>query len=162
MTQLGFSLNISRCSGCMACVVACMDQNDLPENGPGFRHVASIETGSYPSAEISFASISCFNCGNAPCVIVCPTGAIKRRSQDGIVQVNPDLCIGCRSCLTVCPFGAPGFLEGNKMSKCNSCLERVDHGLEPACVRICPTRALGFGPVDELISSDSWLEGELL
>jgi anaerobic dimethyl sulfoxide reductase subunit B (iron-sulfur subunit) len=162
MTQLGFSLNVSRCSGCMACVVACMDQNDLPENGPGFRHVASIETGSYPSAEISFASISCFNCGNAPCVIVCPTGAIKRRSQDGIVQVNPDLCIGCRSCLTVCPFGAPGFLEGNKMSKCNSCLERVDHGLEPACVRICPTRALGFGPVDELISSDSWLEGELL
>lgn len=162
MTQLGFSLNVSRCSGCMACVVACMDQNDLPENGPGFRHVASIETGSYPSAEISFASISCFNCGNAPCVIVCPTGAIKRRSQDGIVQVNPDLCIGCRSCLTVCPFGAPGFLEGNKMSKCNSCLERVDHGLEPACVRICPTRALGFGPVDELISSNTWLEGELL
>ncbi|MCP5053402.1 MAG: 4Fe-4S dicluster domain-containing protein, partial [bacterium] len=43
--------------------------------------------------------MSCFNCGNAPCVIVCPTGAIEKRSQDGIVQVNPDLCIGCRSCL---------------------------------------------------------------
>ncbi len=155
MTQLGFSLNVSRCSGCMACVVACMDQNDLPENGPGFRYVAKIETGIYPSAEISFASISCFNCGNAPCVIVCPTGAIKRRSQDGIVQVNPDLCIGCRSCLTACPFGAPGFLEGKKMSKCNSCIERVDHGLEPACVRICPTRALGFGPVDELIAENT-------
>ncbi len=147
MTELNFSLNVSRCSGCMACVVACMDQNDLPENGPGFRYVARIETGAYPSAEISFASISCFNCGNAPCVIVCPTGAIKRRSLDGIVQVNPDLCIGCRTCLTACRFGSRGFLDGNKMSKCNSCFERVDHGLEPACVRICPTRALGFGPL---------------
>ena len=100
MTQLGFSLNVSRCSGCMACVVACMDQNDLPENGPGFRYVARIETGAYPSAEISFASISCFNCGNAPCVIVCPTGAIM--VDEDIFRVDTSLCIGCGQCVDRC------------------------------------------------------------
>ena len=155
MTQLGFSLDVSRCSGCMACVVACMDQNDLPESGPSFRHVVQIESGEYPAAKIDFFSVSCLHCSNAPCMIVCPTEALYKRQADGIVHLNQDLCIGCHSCLMVCPFGAPKFLDGKKMSKCNSCLERVDHGLEPACVRTCPTRALGFGPVDELIAENT-------
>jgi anaerobic dimethyl sulfoxide reductase subunit B (iron-sulfur subunit) len=148
MTPSRFFFDISRCSGCMACVVACLDQNDLPEDSPGFRDVTRIETGSYPFAEISFVSISCFNCTHAPCVMVCPTRAIKRRIPENVVEVNQDLCIGCRSCLMVCPFGATRFLEGKRMSECHFCSERIKYGMEPACVRICPTRALDFGPVE--------------
>lgn len=148
--QLGFSFDISRCSGCMACVVACQDQNDMPEDAVSFRHVTRLEQGDYPEDSTSFLSVACFHCGDAPCLMVCPTGAIFKRGQDGVVDVNVDLCVGCHSCVLACPFGAPRFPEGEKMRKCNFCIERVQHGLEPACVRACPTRALGFGPMDTL------------
>ena len=150
MMQLGFSLDFSRCTGCMACAVACMDQNDLPGNGLTFRHVTRLERGTYPLVRVSFLTLSCLHCGDAPCMMVCPTGAIYKRDQDGIVDVNQDLCVGCHSCVLACPFGAPQFPAGGKMSKCNFCLDRVEHGLEPACVRVCPTRALGFGPMEKL------------
>jgi len=150
MKQLGFSFDISRCSGCMACIVACLDENDLPDDSPSFRHVTRAEKGKYPLARISFFSISCLHCGDAPCMMVCPTSAICRRDEDGIVDFNQDLCIGCHSCAVACPFGAPQFPEGGKMSKCHFCIDRVEHDLEPACVRVCPTRALGYGLMDEL------------
>ena len=146
MTRLTFSLDVSRCSGCMACVVACMDQNDPPEGILGFKSVERIEMGAYPHVRISFVSISCFNCENPPCIMVCPTGAIRRSGNNGIVQTVTDLCIGCHACLMACPFGSPVFGGAGTMTKCNSCEERVDQGLEPACVRVCPTRALRFGP----------------
>jgi anaerobic dimethyl sulfoxide reductase subunit B (iron-sulfur subunit) len=82
--------------------------------------------------------------------MVCPTGAIYKSEENGIVVTKKDLCTGCHSCALVCPFGAPRFLEDGKMSKCNFCFERVAHRLEPACVRVCPTRALGFGPMEKL------------
>ena len=135
----------------MACVVACMDQNDLPGNdGVSFRHVTKLEQGYYPDAKISFVSLACQHCGDAPCVMVCPTGALFKREGDGVVVVSPDLCVGCHSCVLACPFGAPQFPEGQKMAKCNFCLPRVEAGLEPACVRVCPTKALGFGSVERL------------
>jgi len=148
--QLGFSFDVKRCSGCMACVVACMDQNDLPDHSPSFRHVACLESGADQGAKMHFLSLACLHCGEAPCVEVCPTGALFKREEDGIVHVREDLCIGCRSCGDACPFGAPRFLENGKMAKCHLCLERVTRGLEPACVRTCPARALGFGPVNRL------------
>ena len=150
MTQLGFSFDISRCSGCMACIVACMDQNDLPGNGVAFRHVIQLERGDYPSVRISFVSLSCQNCSDAPCMVVCPSKAIFRNARNGIVDVNKDACIGCHSCAMVCPFGTPQFLAEGKMSKCDLCIDRVTHGMEPACVHTCTTRALDFGPMEEL------------
>lgn len=150
MTQLGFSFNVTRCSGCMACVVACMDQNDLPGKGPSFRHVTRLEKGEFPTVKISFLSLSCQHCGDAPCMMVCPTGAIYKREEDGIVDVNQDLCVGCHGCALACPFGAPQYLEGGKMSKCNFCVDRVNRDLEPACVQVCPTRALGVGSMEKL------------
>jgi DMSO reductase iron-sulfur subunit len=148
--QLGFSFDVTRCSGCMACIVACLDEKDLPGEDLTFRHVTHLEKGAYPSAGISFLSISCLHCGDAPCVMACPTGALRKRSEDGIVYVDGDLCVGCHSCSLACPFGAPQFPDGKKMGKCDLCLHRVVRGLEPACVRVCPTRALGFGPVEKL------------
>ena len=150
MKQLGFSFDISRCSGCMACVVACMDQNDLPGNGVTFRHVSQLEKGGYPSVRISWVSLSCQNCSDAPCMVVCPSKAIFRNPHSGIVDVNKEVCIGCHSCAMVCPFGAPQFPIEGKMSKCDLCIERVTHGLEPACVHTCTTRALGFGSMKAL------------
>ena len=148
--QLGFSFDLSRCSGCMACMVACFDQNDMPGNGSTFRHVSRIETGAYPQVTIRYVSLACMHCGDAPCVAVCPTGALSKKAENGAVVVSADLCIGCHACVTTCPFGAPQFPEGTLMRKCDLCVTRVSFGLEPACVRTCPTKALGFGPVEKL------------
>jgi anaerobic dimethyl sulfoxide reductase subunit B len=148
--QLGLSLDPSRCSGCMSCVVACLDQNDETGDGPAFRNVTRYEKGNYPETRISFLSISCFHCGDAPCRMVCPTNAIYRRPGDGIVDVNQDLCIGCHSCALACSFGAPHYDAKGKMSKCHLCATRVDAGLDPACVQACPTRALSYGPLEQL------------
>jgi anaerobic dimethyl sulfoxide reductase subunit B len=148
--QLGFSFDVSRCSGCMACMSACFDQNDMPGDGSTFRHVSRIETGTYPSVTIRYVSLACMHCGDAPCIAVCPSRALSKRPENGIVEVNKDLCTGCHVCVTACPFGAPQFPEGSFMRKCDFCVARVTEGLEPACVRTCPTKALGFGPIEKL------------
>jgi Fe-S-cluster-containing dehydrogenase component len=134
----------------MACIVSCLDQNDLQGEGLAFRHVTSLERGSYPFVKMSFLSISCLHCGDAPCMMVCPTKALYKRDDDGIVEIDRDLCVGCHSCALACPFGAPQYPSDGKMNKCNFCLERLDHDMEPACARVCPTRALGFGPMETL------------
>lgn len=148
MTQYAFSLDVTRCSGCSACIVACQDQNDLETIA--FRLVTKHEAGAYPEAHFAYLSMACQHCGDAPCIVVCPTRAISRGESDGAVLVDRNLCIGCHSCELACPFGAPQFLDDGKMAKCDLCHVRQDHGLTPACVRICPTRALDCGPVEEL------------
>ncbi len=150
MKQLAFSFDVSRCSGCFACIVACQDQNDYVGDDVAFRHVIKQELENQSSITISFLSISCFHCGDAPCLMVCPTGAIFRRDQGGIVDVHRDLCVGCHSCQLACPFGAPKFADDGKMAKCDFCSARMKYGHKPACVRVCPTRALNFGPLEEI------------
>jgi len=149
-SQLGFSFDISRCSGCMACVVACMDQNDIPEDGLSYRQLVKLEKGQYPSTRLAFVTLACFHCNDAPCVAVCPREAIFRDETSGVIGVDEDLCIGCRACAMVCPFGAPRFRDGGAMHKCNFCIDRVTQNMEPACVQTCTTKALGFGSIEEL------------
>jgi Fe-S-cluster-containing dehydrogenase component len=147
--QLTFSFDASRCSGCFACVVACQDQNDsIP--GVAFRTVTRHEEKHPQETRITFFSLSCFHCGDAPCTMVCPTGALFRHAADGVVDLNRDLCVGCHSCLLACPFGSPKFASDGKMAKCDLCKTRIDHDMEPACVRVCPTGALGFGTTKAL------------
>ena len=74
--------------------------------------------------------------------MVCPTGAIFRIEENGVIDINRDLCVGCHSCELACPFGAPKFAMDRKMVKCNMCIIRMEHDLQPACVYICPTKAL--------------------
>ena len=150
MKQLVFSLDVSRCSGCMACVVACQDQNDFAGNGIAFRHVTAYEEGHFPAARISYFSIACYHCGDAPCVMVCPTGAIFKRNKNGLVDLDRTLCVGCHSCEMACPFGAPKFAADGKMAKCDMCYYRIENDMDPACVRVCPTKALKIGPIEEL------------
>ena len=85
MEQFGFSFDMSRCSGCMACVVACMDQNDLNGDGPSFRQVVRLEKGEYPDTRLSFVSLACFHCSDAPCMNVCPKSAISVNPEKGMV-----------------------------------------------------------------------------
>lgn len=146
-------LDIDSCAGCGACVVACMDQNDIyPEKGqPAFRRIYRVEEGASPDADILYLSTACMHCEDSPCVMGCPTGAIARDGRSGAVLVNRDLCIGCHSCALACPFGVPRYDAEGKMQKCGLCVERVEAGLEPACVRVCPTGALKFGPTNELL-----------
>jgi len=87
----------------------------------------------------------CNHCSNAPCVQVCPVGATFT-TEDGVVLVDPDYCIGCRYCIQACPYGAR-FLhpETRTAEKCTFCYHRVRRGLQPACVEVCPTKARVFG-----------------
>ena len=151
LKQLAFSFNVQQCSGCMACVVACQDQNDFKADGIALRQVTCLEKGSYP-ATIANISLSCMHCGDAPCLLVCPTGAIFRHPSSGVVDINRDLCIGCHSCELACPFGAPKFARDGKMIKCDLCIVRIENGMEPACVHTCTTGALRFGNVEELMN----------
>ena len=148
--QLAFSFDLSRCSGCMACVVACMDQNDIPADGLSYRQLVKLEKGQYPAARLAFVTLACFHCNDAPCVQVCPKEAIYRDEISGLIGVDENLCIGCRACAMVCPFGAPRFTEGGAMHKCNFCIDRLTQNRAPACVRTCTTKALGYGSIEAL------------
>ena len=147
--QLGFDFDSKKCVQCHACEVACKAAHQV-EPGIKWRRVISLWRGKFPAVSNRTVSLSCQHCGNPPCEAVCPTGAIRKRQEDGIVVIDPARCIGCRSCLMACPFGVPQFGAAGKMQKCDLCVERIEAGREPACVATCPTGALLFGPLNEL------------
>jgi anaerobic dimethyl sulfoxide reductase subunit B (iron-sulfur subunit) len=145
-------LDLDRCVGCMACAVACMDQNDLEVGAEptAWRQVFAVQSGAYPEARIHYVSLACMHCEDAPCLMACPTGAISRDAATRAVKTNPELCIGCHSCSIACPFGVPRFGRDGTMQKCDLCSTRLEQGLEPACVRVCPSRALHYGDPNAL------------
>lgn len=156
--QRGFYLDVERCVGCQTCVVACKAWNGVEPKvtatpgteGPKWRRVVKIESGSYPNASITYLSMGCMHCGNAPCAAVCPAGAITKRAEDGIVVVDRNKCIGCHYCFFACPFGVPQYGADGTMQKCNMCLDRLAQGKQPACVAGCPAKALHAGTLEEL------------
>ena len=157
--QLGFHVDQSYCVGCKACQVACKDNYDLPI-GVIWRRVIEYGGGNWvnkngikvPSNIFGyFTPMSCLHCQNPACVNVCPTGAMYKRSEDGIVLIDADKCIGCRYCEWACPYGAPQFNEeSGLMTKCTGCVDRVTAGQNPVCVDACPMRVLEFGDLAEL------------
>jgi Fe-S-cluster-containing dehydrogenase component len=152
MNNKRFDLDIDRCVGCYACVIACKDQNivDPLDDTTEFREVLSLGNEPYSKEKISYISLACMHCEDSPCVMACPTGAIKKDEATQMVLVNQSLCIGCHSCAMSCPNGAPKFDTDGKMQKCEGCIERTESGLIPACVRVCPTKALKYDTEDNL------------
>ena len=90
----------------------------------------------------SHYSVACMHCSPAPCVTACPVGCLRKDPQTDLTVFDNRDCIGCHSCAMACPFGAPSFNGEGKMEKCHGCYLRLQYGLEPACVRVCPTGAL--------------------
>jgi Fe-S-cluster-containing dehydrogenase component/formate-dependent nitrite reductase membrane component NrfD len=111
--------------------------------------VKYIEKGQFPDVSRHFAVLRCNHCDAAPCVDICPTSALFQR-PDGIVDFDNSRCIGCKSCMQACPYDALYIdPESNTAAKCNYCAHRVESGLEPACVIVCPTQAIIPGDLDD-------------
>jgi Fe-S-cluster-containing dehydrogenase component len=148
----GMTIDLKRCIGCKACVLACKAEHFLPM-GILWNRVLVSETGKYPTVTKIILPVRCNHCDEAKCVDACPTGATVKR-EDGIVTIDPDKCMGCRYCLIACPYQARSFYAngkeffpgqgltpfeeiGNKLyphfegtvEKCNFCVERIDEGL---------------------------------
>lgn len=138
--------DLNRCVGCKTCEIAC-----AIEHSKGKTLFSALEEGVKSHMDVVFVGIpvpmNCRHCIDAPCMGVCPTGAIER-SENGPVTIDQSKCIGCRSCAVVCPFGAIRFER--TASKCDQCIERLKRGMRPACVESCPVGALKFERAGEL------------
>jgi formate dehydrogenase iron-sulfur subunit len=173
---VGFFTDTTICIGCKACQVACHQWNDLPagdgerrslpvlsgdsyDNTGNFsdvnwRHVKFIEQFSDDPNRTQAAwlmmSDVCKHCVNAPCMDVCPTGAILRTQFD-TVYINEPACNGCRDCVSACPFGVIHMHASRHVAqKCTFCYDRLENGLAPACAQACPTQSIRFGPISDL------------
>jgi Fe-S-cluster-containing dehydrogenase component len=146
--RYGFVIDHRRCIGCHACTVACKEENRVPLGA--FRTwVKYVEKGTFPDTRRYFSVLRCNHCDDAPCVTICPTVALYRR-DDGIVDFDGRRCIGCKSCMQACPYDALYIdPDTNTAAKCNYCAHRVEVGLEPACVIVCPERAIIAGDLDD-------------
>ena len=145
--RYAMTVDVKRCVGCNACVLACKAENALPENG--FRDWIATETeGEFPTLRQEIRSERCNHCDRPPCVGACPTGA-SHVNEGGTVLVTREKCTGCKACIAACPYDARYIHPSGYADKCTFCLHRVSQGRQPACVDICPTKALVFGDLTE-------------
>jgi Fe-S-cluster-containing dehydrogenase component len=144
----GFVIDQRKCIGCHACTVACKQENEVPLGN--FRTwVKYTEKGTFPEVKRHFTVLRCNHCDAAPCVTICPVNALDKR-PDAIVDLDRDVCIGCRACMQACPYDALAFNEDRGVAeKCHYCAHRTEVGLEPACVNVCPEEAIISGDVDD-------------
>jgi len=138
----------TRCIGCHACTTACKSENEVPLSVTR-TYVKYVDVGMFPHTRRAFQVTRCNQCDHAPCTTACPTTAMYRR-RDGIVDFDKSICIGCKACIAACPYDAI-FInpDDHSAEKCNFCAHRIDVGLEPACVVVCPTEAILVGDLND-------------
>ncbi|HNS96040.1 MAG TPA: cytochrome b/b6 domain-containing protein [Polyangiaceae bacterium] len=148
--RYGMMIELDKCVGCLACVSACKERWD---SGPGVARdwVATFEHGSREKNNlgVTFYPGLCMQCEDHPCTLDCPTGATYA-DENGVVIVDPEICIGCGNCVTMCPYGArtPDPSKGI-VEKCNLCAPYVANGGQPACVTTCLAECRHFGDLDD-------------
>ncbi len=144
----GFVIDNRKCIGCHACTVACKAEHDIPL-GVNRTWVKYIEKGAFPDTRRFFSVLRCNHCADAPCVTICPVTALFTR-EDGIVDFDPNRCIGCKACIQGCPYDALYIdPDSHTAAKCNFCAHRVEVGLEPPCAVVCPEHAIVAGDLDD-------------
>lgn len=144
----GFIINNKTCIGCHACSTACKSENEVPL-GVYRTWVKYVEKGEFPNSKRYFQVTRCNHCANPPCVRICPVTAMYQR-HDGIVEFDPEVCIGCKACMQACPYDAIYIdPDTHSAAKCHYCSHRTDLGLEPACVVVCPTHSIIAGDLDD-------------
>ena len=175
MTRYGMAIDLSRCIGCNTCAVACKVSNNLPKDvwwnvvHTEGRDFADTSKGTYGGEmQLSWLPVNCMHCENAVFEEVGPTGATAKR-DDGIVTVDEETCIGCKSCMEACPYDVRRLIEnepeyylelpigdpaakshkGGTVEKCDFCAGRIDRGEKPACMELCPGRARYWGDLDD-------------
>ena len=152
--QYGFVFDQGRCSGCRTCSVACKNWHNLPPGPLRYLRVYEYEKGKFPAVRLHYQWIPCYHCEKPVCIGACPSQALYKEPVYGAVLLNSDECDGCRACYDACPYGAIVFESdepGATAQKCDMCIDRLEAGKFPICVSSCVTRALDFGPIDELI-----------
>jgi len=164
-----FLIDMTKCTGCRGCQVACKQWNQLQAeetdffSGEGYQNPPAMSEHTFTRIkfrdyqrnghnEFAFYKEMCMHCNEPACASVCPVGAFQK-TDEGPVVYKAERCIGCRFCMIACPFGVPKY-EWSKVfplvRKCTGCYSRVREGLEPACVTACPT-AISYGPRKEMI-----------
>jgi carbon-monoxide dehydrogenase iron sulfur subunit len=159
------AVNIEKCLACRSCELACAlahSESKVLEQAvaesPRPQRRVTVE-----SVEGCGVPIQCRHCEDAPCITVCPSGAIHRHQVYDPVLIDKDKCIGCKFCLAVCPFGAIDITrDGKAVVKCDLCVERTEAGQEPACVEACPTKALRIVDEKELAATKRHLVAQEL
>jgi formate dehydrogenase iron-sulfur subunit len=159
MTEIkhkAFIFDATRCIDCRACMVACSVENKIAMDKTRIWVAGLGVIGQFPDLKLGTMVYHCMHCNAPDCLSACPVGAYTKR-EDGPVIYNATKCIGCRYCMNACPFGVPhfdydkGLFAGAFIDKCTLCPQRIDIGLEPACVATCPTGALVFGERENLV-----------
>lgn len=164
MTQYAFYMDTSRCIKCWACEVACKQWNGIDAGTIARRTVYEYDEGEFPDVSRRFISFACCHCEEPACVEICPVGALSKRDEDGLVVVDDEVCIGCQSCVSACPYEIPNYRpDDGKMDKCDGCLGcgRTEEG-DPHCVATCPTCALHFGTLEDMEALAAEKDGERL
>ena len=155
MTRYGLLIDLELCTGCKACMTVCKGNHNIPYGEHEGREYYRVwpeekEMGSYPYVIRNLTPWLCMQCADPPCVEVCPISGALRQRNHGIVVVNESLCNGCRRCVTACPYGALYFRhDKGVVDKCDLCVENIDEGAIPECVKVCPTDAIVFGDIGD-------------
>jgi Fe-S-cluster-containing dehydrogenase component len=154
--QYALVFDLRRCIGCLTCVIACKDENNL-DAGYSWVKVLTKSEGKFPEPTMYWQPTTCMHCQNPPCIESCPLEAIHKR-QDGIVLIEEGKCDGCLACQTACPYDVIWFNSDRLVvEKCTLCAHRIDQGLSPFCVRECTWKAIHFGDIGDPESEVSQL-----